>query len=147
MTMVLYYLRYSRDYGLHYDRYLVVIKGYSDANSISDIKDSRSTSRYVFILGGAAISWKYSKQTVIAKSTMESKFITLYKCGEEEEWLRQFIEDIPSPNISVVDIIRYDNYSQQELSKDNIVDPLTKGLSRELVSKLSKGIGLKPLKE
>ncbi|GKC38309.1 ty1-copia retrotransposon protein [Tanacetum coccineum] len=95
MTRVLYYLRYNRDYGLHYDRYFVVIKGYSDANSISDIKDSRSTSGYVFILGGAAISWKYSKQTVIAKSTMESKFITLYKCGEEEEWLRQFIEDIP----------------------------------------------------
>ncbi|GKE06824.1 hypothetical protein Tco_1398842 [Tanacetum coccineum] len=32
-------------------------------------------------------------------------------------------------------------------SKDNIADPLTKGLSRELVSKSSKRIGLKPLKE
>ncbi|GJU26111.1 hypothetical protein Tco_1164732 [Tanacetum coccineum] len=32
-------------------------------------------------------------------------------------------------------------------SKDNIVDPFTKGLSKELVSKSSKGIGLKPLKE
>ncbi|GJW27229.1 reverse transcriptase domain-containing protein [Tanacetum coccineum] len=32
-------------------------------------------------------------------------------------------------------------------SKDNIADPFTKGLSRELVSKSSKGMGLKPLKE
>ncbi|GKE15192.1 hypothetical protein Tco_1422769 [Tanacetum coccineum] len=32
-------------------------------------------------------------------------------------------------------------------SKDNIVDPLTKGFSREFVSKSSKGMGLKPLKE
>ena len=32
-------------------------------------------------------------------------------------------------------------------SKDNIVDPLTKGLNRELVEKSSKGMGLKPLKE
>ncbi|GJZ77819.1 hypothetical protein Tco_0642491 [Tanacetum coccineum] len=32
-------------------------------------------------------------------------------------------------------------------SKDNIEDPLTKGLSRELVNKSSKGMGLKPLKE
>ncbi|GJS96026.1 retrovirus-related pol polyprotein from transposon TNT 1-94 [Tanacetum coccineum] len=31
-------------------------------------------------------------------------------------------------------------------SKDNIADPLTKGLSRELVSKSSKGMKLKPLK-
>nr|GEV06818.1 zinc finger, CCHC-type [Tanacetum cinerariifolium] len=56
MTRVLHYLRYSRDYGPHYDRYPAVIEGYSDANWISDIKDSRSTSGYMFTLGGAAIS-------------------------------------------------------------------------------------------
>ncbi|GKD05102.1 hypothetical protein Tco_1180076 [Tanacetum coccineum] len=26
---------------------------------------------------------------------MESEFIALDKCGEEAEWLRQFVEDIP----------------------------------------------------
>ena len=31
-------------------------------------------------------------------------------------------------------------------SKDNIVDPLTKGLNRELVEKSSRGMGLKPIK-
>ena len=31
--------------------------------------------------------------------------------------------------------------------KDNIVDPLTKGLNRELVEKLSKGMRLKLIKE
>nr|GEW46038.1 zinc finger, CCHC-type [Tanacetum cinerariifolium] len=36
-------------------------------------------------VGGVAISWKSSKQTVIAKSTMESEFIALDKCGEEAE--------------------------------------------------------------
>ncbi|GJZ28439.1 zinc finger, CCHC-type containing protein [Tanacetum coccineum] len=146
MTRVLHYLRYSRDYGLHYDRYPAVIEGYSDANWISDIKDSRSTSGYVFILGGAAISWKSSKQTVIANTMMESEFIALDKCGEEAEWLRQFVEDIPRwtkpvTTISIHcdsqseigrahrtmyngksrhirrQIIRYDNYSQQELSQ------------------------------
>ncbi|XP_076939994.1 (+)-neomenthol dehydrogenase-like [Bidens hawaiensis] len=59
------------------------------------MKDSKSTSGYVFLLGGAAISWKSSKQTVIARSTMESEFIALDKSGEEAEWLRQFVEDIP----------------------------------------------------
>ncbi|GKB24442.1 retrovirus-related pol polyprotein from transposon TNT 1-94 [Tanacetum coccineum] len=52
MTRVLHYLRYSRDYRLHYDRHHVVIEGYNNANWISDIKDSRSTSGYVFTLGG-----------------------------------------------------------------------------------------------
>nr|GEZ14654.1 retrotransposon protein, putative, Ty1-copia subclass [Tanacetum cinerariifolium] len=40
ITRLLHYLRYSRDYGLHYDRHPAVIEGYSDANWISDIKDS-----------------------------------------------------------------------------------------------------------
>ena len=49
----------------------------------------------MFTLGIAIVSWKSSKQTVIARSTMESEFIALDKCGEEAEWLRHFLEDIP----------------------------------------------------
>ena len=49
----------------------------------------------MFILGGGAVSWKSSKQTCIARSTMESEFIALDKAGEEAEWLRNFLDDIP----------------------------------------------------
>ncbi|WKA11227.1 hypothetical protein VitviT2T_028751 [Vitis vinifera] len=55
---VLKYLRFTRDYGLHYTRYPAVLEGYSDANWISNVKDSKSHSGYVFTLGGAAVSWK-----------------------------------------------------------------------------------------
>ena len=48
----------------------------------------------MFTLAIAVISWKSSKQTVIAISTMESKFITLDKWGEEAEWLRNFLKGI-----------------------------------------------------
>ncbi|KAD6118818.1 hypothetical protein E3N88_10089 [Mikania micrantha] len=95
MIRLLRYLRYTRNYGLHYGRDPAVIEGFSDANWISDMKDSKSTSGYVFTLGGAAIAWKSSKQTLIARSTMESEFIALDKAGEEAEWLRQFVEDVP----------------------------------------------------
>ena len=36
-------------------------------------------------LGGAIISWKSSKQTVIVRSIMKYEFIALDKCGEEVE--------------------------------------------------------------
>ena len=88
-------MKYTLNYGLYYTRYLAVLEGYSDANWISDTKDTKSTSGYVFTLGGAAVSWKSSKQTCIARSTMESKFIALDKAGEEVEWLRHFLEDMP----------------------------------------------------
>ena len=58
---VLKYLRFTRDYGLHYTRYPAVLEGYSDANWISNDKDSKSHSGYVFTLGGVAVSWKSSK--------------------------------------------------------------------------------------
>mgnify|MGYP003702928687 CR=1 FL=1 len=92
---VLRNLHYTRDYGLHHTRYPAVLEGYSDTNWISDIKDSKSTSGYVFTLGGAAVFWKSSKQTCISRSTMESEFIALDKATKEAEWLRHFIEDIP----------------------------------------------------
>ncbi|XP_031097071.1 secreted RxLR effector protein 161-like [Ipomoea triloba] len=95
IVRVMRYLRDTRNYGLHYTGYPAVLEGYSDANLISYIKNSKSTSGYVFTLAGAAVAWKSSKQTVIARSTMESELIALNKCCEETEWLRHFLEDIP----------------------------------------------------
>ena len=181
IVRVLRYLRFTRNYGLHYTRYPEVLEGYSDASWISDINDSKATSGYVFTLGGAAVSWKSSKQTVITRSTMESEFVALDKCGEEAEWLRNFLEDIPKWSKPVPAIcIHCDNQSaigralsvlyngksrhirrrhntirhlvstgiisiDYVPSKENIADPLTKGLSRDLVEKSSRGMGLKPL--
>ena len=41
---VLRYLRFTREHGLNFTRYLAVLEGYCDANWISDTKDSKSTS-------------------------------------------------------------------------------------------------------
>ena len=95
IVRVFRYLKYTQNYGLHYSKYPTVLEGYCDANWISDTKDLKSTSGYLFTLGGGAVSWKSSKQTCIARSTMESEFIALDKAGEEAEWLRHFLEDIP----------------------------------------------------
>ena len=95
LVQVLRYLKYTLNYGLHYTWYLAVLEGYSNANWISDTKDTKSTNGYVFTLHGAAVSWKSSKQTCFARSTMESEFIALDKVGEEAEWLRHFLEDMP----------------------------------------------------
>uniref|UniRef100_A0A2N9FGI1 Retrotransposon Copia-like N-terminal domain-containing protein n=1 Tax=Fagus sylvatica TaxID=28930 RepID=A0A2N9FGI1_FAGSY len=95
IVRVLRYLKYTLNYGVHYTRYPAILEGYSDANWISDTNDTKSTSGYVFTLGGAAVSWKSSKQTCIARSTMESEFIALDKAGEEAKWLRHFLEDMP----------------------------------------------------
>ncbi|TYJ99724.1 Retrovirus-related Pol polyprotein from transposon TNT 1-94 [Cucumis melo var. makuwa] len=54
---------------------------------IIDNVEVNSTSGYVFLLGGGAISWKSAKQTCIARSTMESEFIALELAGQEADKL------------------------------------------------------------
>ena len=66
LIRVLRHLKYTVEYGLQYIRYPSVIEGFSDANWISDSLESKSTSGYIFTLGGGAISWKSSKQMCIA---------------------------------------------------------------------------------
>ena len=179
LLRVLGYVSHTREYALRYGQYPPVLEGYSDANWIADSEESKSTSGYVFTLAGAAVSWKSSKQTCIARSTMESEFIALDKAGEEAEWLRQFLEDIPlwqkpvpaicihCDNQAAISraqnviyngksrhIRRRHNTVKQLLSngiisidfvssKDNLADPLTKGLSGERINCASRGMGLK----
>ena len=95
MRRVLGYLKRTQNFALHYKNYPAVIEGYSDANWITGSTKSKSTSGYVFTVGGGTMYWKSSKQTCIARSTMEVEFIALDKAGEEAEWLRNFLEDIP----------------------------------------------------
>ncbi|XP_039064553.1 secreted RxLR effector protein 161-like [Hibiscus syriacus] len=94
IVRVLRYLRYTRNYGLHYSRDHVVLEGFSDASWISDIQDTRGTSGYIFTLGGEVVSWKSSRQTIIIRSTMKYEFVALDKTGEEVEWIQIFLEDI-----------------------------------------------------
>ena len=98
---------------------VIVLERYSDANWISNVKDSKSHNGYVFTLGGGPVSWKSSKQTVIARSTMEYEFITLDQCGEEAEWLHHFLKDTlrwPKPVPPIC--IHYD--SQSSICKAHI---------------------------
>ena len=92
---ILKYLRGVINYGLCFSRFPSVLEGFSDANWILDSDEMKSTSGYVFILGGSAVSWKSAKQTCITQSIMEAKFITLENASFEAKWLRNLLADIP----------------------------------------------------
>ncbi|KAL6336378.1 hypothetical protein AAG906_014550 [Vitis piasezkii] len=74
---VLKYLRGTINYGLCFSGFPSVLEGFSDENWISNSDEMKSTSGYVIILDGSAVSWKSAKQTCITRSTMEARFIAL----------------------------------------------------------------------
>jgi len=72
---------------LFYSKYPAMIECFLDASWCSEPDECRFTGGFVFTMGGAAISWKSKKQTLIAQSSMESEVFALTVAGDEAEWL------------------------------------------------------------
>ncbi|KAL5555019.1 hypothetical protein UlMin_037255 [Ulmus minor] len=118
---VMRYLQRTKDYMLTYRRSdRLEIVGYSDLDFARCLDSRRSTSSYVFMMAGGAISWKSVKQTFIASSTMEAEFIAYYKASNQGIWLRNFIT-----RLQIVDgierplRINCDNKAAKLYSKNN----------------------------
>jgi hypothetical protein len=91
---VLGYLKRTINLGLFYSKFSTVLEGYADASWITNTSDNKSTSDWVFTLGGGVISWASKKQTCISHSTIESEFIALAAIRKEAKWLRNMLLDI-----------------------------------------------------
>ena len=53
---VLKYLRGTINYSLCFNAFPSVLEGFSDANWISDLDEMKSTSGFIFIIGGSVVS-------------------------------------------------------------------------------------------
>ncbi|XP_071694320.1 secreted RxLR effector protein 161-like [Rutidosis leptorrhynchoides] len=93
---ILKYLRRTKDMFLIYGGVEedLTVKCYTDASFQTDRDDSRSQSGYVFILNGGAITWKSSKQKVVAQSTTEAEYIAASEAAQEAAWMKKFIADL-----------------------------------------------------
>uniref|UniRef100_A0A2N9HIK6 Uncharacterized protein n=1 Tax=Fagus sylvatica TaxID=28930 RepID=A0A2N9HIK6_FAGSY len=129
IARVLGYLKKTKDLGLYYSGYPAVLEGYSDANWVTSVGDNKSTSGWIFTLGGGAISWASKKQSCISHSTMESEFIALASAGKEAEWLRNMLYDIelwPQP-MSAISI-----YCDSQATMSKAYSKIYNGKSRHI---------------
>ncbi|KAK8914272.1 Protein FAR1-RELATED SEQUENCE 5 [Platanthera zijinensis] len=108
------------DYSLVYPGFPEVLEGYSDVNWVTDSLDVKSTTGFVFLLGGVVISWASTKQTVISKSTMKSELIALDTTCAEAEWIKNLLSEIPllAKPIPVISL-HCDNKSVIDLTASN----------------------------
>ncbi|KAK7276201.1 hypothetical protein RIF29_17337 [Crotalaria pallida] len=89
---VMRYLQRTKNYMLTYRRSdQLEIIGYSDSDFAGCQDSRRSTSGYVYLLSGGAISWKSEKQRLIASSTMAAEYIACYEASNHCIWLRNFV--------------------------------------------------------
>ena len=68
--------------------------GYSDSDFAGCVDSLRSTSGYIFMMAGGAISWRSVKQTLTATSTMEVDFVSCFEATSHGVWLKSFISGL-----------------------------------------------------
>jgi hypothetical protein len=73
---------------------------YTDADYANDPITYRSISGFTIKLCNAPIVWYSKKQTTTAQSTAEAEFISANICARSVVWLRLFLSDLGSPQIS-----------------------------------------------
>jgi hypothetical protein len=88
------YLQGTKNMGLCFGLSNLEIVGFTDADFAGDLDDRKSTSRYVFLFGGTAVSWLSKKQNCVAKSTMEAEYISCNSVVSNAVWIKQFIESL-----------------------------------------------------
>ena len=98
---VLRYLAGARELGITYSKTPNNIDdnpfyGFADA-AYANHDDCKSTSGYVFLASGGAITWKSKKQTTIALSSTEAEYVALSEAARESCWLRNLYEELGYP--------------------------------------------------
>jgi hypothetical protein len=67
---------------------------YTDADFAGCVDSRKSTSGYIYTLARRAISWKNSKQSLLAVSTMQAEFVACYEATRRAVWHKNFIQDL-----------------------------------------------------
>ena len=89
------------DYGLLFDAKSFNAKsliGYVDADYGHDLDGRRSTTGYVFTLGGGCISWRSTLQKCIAQSTTEAEYVAAAEATKEAIWLDRLVTEMGLPH-------------------------------------------------
>ena len=102
-----------------------VIEAYADADFGGDLDTRRSTTGYLFIINGGAVSWQSKLQKTVSTSTQEAEYQASGAAAKEALWLRKLLPDLGLP----VDVITIAGDNQACL--DLLNNPMVGGERRK----------------
>jgi hypothetical protein len=89
------YLQGTRQMGLTYSRKEEVkLEAYTDSDWAGDVDSRKSTSAYVIMIGGAAVSWKSKRQDSVALSSTEAEYMASTQACKEVLWGKDFLFEL-----------------------------------------------------
>ncbi|XP_060670860.1 secreted RxLR effector protein 161-like [Ziziphus jujuba] len=137
MKWLLWYLTHSVSEGLSYkgNSSEIELIGYVDSDYAGDRDRRRSTSSYVFTLGGNCISWKFQLQPVVALTTTESEYMVATEATKEAIWLKGLLTEFKALNQEA--ILYSDSQSAIHLCKNPVFHERSKHIQVLTVSKFN----------
>ncbi|KAJ9557170.1 hypothetical protein OSB04_011784 [Centaurea solstitialis] len=121
---LLRYLKGTSKMGLYFKGKDLVLRGYTDADLGGCKKTFKSTTGYIFTVGGTVVSWMSRLQKSVALSTTEAEYMAVAEASKELVWLKTFLEELGKKQ---VDYSLYcDNESVVKLAKNPVYHGKTK---------------------
>ncbi|KAH9654151.1 hypothetical protein KPL70_027652 [Citrus sinensis] len=128
---VLRYIRGTSDVALCYGGSEFTVRGYVDSDFAGDLDKRKSTTRYVFTLAGAAVSWVSKLQTVVALSTTEAEYMVATQACKEAIWIQR-TKHIGVQYHFVREVVEDGSVGLQKINtKENLADVLTKPINTD----------------
>ncbi|KAE8684911.1 Actin-depolymerizing factor 1 [Hibiscus syriacus] len=90
---ILRYLRGTTNKALCFKGGDMILTGYVDADLAGNVDIRRSTTGYVYTLGGTAVSWVSQLQKIVALSTTKAEYVVVTEASNEMVWLQSFLEE------------------------------------------------------
>ncbi|CAI7898410.1 unnamed protein product [Closterium sp. NIES-54] len=105
------YLANTRDTALEFDDGAESLKlvAYVDADYAGDKQNRTSTSGYVFVFGGAAVSWSSRHIKCAMLSSTESEYVAATEAGKEGHHLRFLLAKFRQLDAGTPTVLRVDN--------------------------------------
>ncbi|CAI7919452.1 unnamed protein product [Closterium sp. NIES-53] len=107
------YLANTRDTALEFSGgpESLELVGYVDADDAGDKQNRTSTGGYVFVYGGAAVSWSSQRIKCATLSSTESEYVAATEAGKEGSRLRLLLAEFQQLDAGKPTILRVDNKS------------------------------------
>jgi hypothetical protein len=119
------YLRHTPDFGLWYSTSSsLALHGFSDADFAGCRLDRKSTSGTCQFLGFSLVSWSSRKQSSVAQSTTEAKYIAAASYCSQLLWISNTMSDISEEYTHVP--LQCDSISAISVAKNPVLHSKTK---------------------
>ena len=90
---LLRYLRGTSSTSLCFGKGKVTLQVFVNADLGGDVDSSKSTSGYIYTIGGTAVSWMSRLQKCVSLSSTEAEYVAIAEAGKEMIWLADILRN------------------------------------------------------